>query len=95
MKTYRKSISIYNGNNQRYTLGIPTLSISKFGNKTAKKHFERNTGLKLVENWNRYIVKPKTFKQLYKVFATYNFTTTFYNNASDKNTLRLDFKLKN
>ncbi len=72
MKTYRKSISIYNGNNQRYTLGIPTLSISKFGNKTAKKHFERNTGLKLVENWNRYIVKPKTFKQQKLIYLLIN-----------------------
>lgn len=38
-----------------------------------------------------YYAKPKSFKQLYKVFTTYNFKTTFYDNASWHNTLKLSF----
>lgn len=89
---YTKTISVYNGNNQRYTLELPTLLIPKFGNDVAKKHFERNTGLKLNDGlYGYYKVKVRSFKQIYKVFATYNFKTTFYNNASNHNTLKLEW----
>jgi len=93
MKNYNKSVSIYNGNGQRYSLGVPKLFITnRFGNEAAKEHFEKNTGLKFKEYGTGYLAEPKTFKQLYKVFVTYDFVTTFYNNADFKNTLRLDFK---
>lgn len=88
---YKNTVSIFNGNNKRYTLGLPTLLIAKFGNDTAKKHFQRNTGLKLVDNAYGYKATPKSFKQIYKVFVTYNFKTTYYNNASMPNTLKLQF----
>lgn len=89
MTNYTKTISHLNGNKQKYTLDIPTLWIEKFGNDTAKKWFEKQTGLILTEYAGGYSAQPKTFKQLYKVFATYNWNTTFYNNASWKNTLKL------
>lgn len=88
-----KTISIFNGNNKRYTLGIPELMISKFGNETAKNHFIRNTGLKLVDKAGYYKAQPKTFKQLYKVFVTYNWKTTFYNNASHNNVIKLEHNI--
>ena len=90
-KDYSKTISHLNGNGQRYTLSVPRLFISKFGNEVAKKHFEKQTGLKLVEHWGGYYAHPKTFKQLYKAFATYNFKTTYFNNATWENTLKLEF----
>ena len=89
MAKYTGSVSVFNGNGKRYTLEVPTLLIAKFGNETAKKHFERNTGLKLKEMADCYTAKPKSFKQLYKVFVTYNWKTTFYNNAMYSNTLSL------
>jgi len=88
-KDYAHSITRLNGNNQPYTTGIPTLRIAKFGNDTAKLWFERNTGLKLTEKFGSYTAQPKTFKQLYKVFAVYNWKTRYFNNASSKNTLFL------
>ena len=86
---YKKSVSVFNGNGKRYTLGIPTLYIAQFGNDMARERFEKNTGLKLVKKFDYYETKPKSFKQLYKVFLTYNWQTTYYNNASFKNTLFL------
>lgn len=88
---YTKTITRLNGNGKRYTLSIPMLIIPKFGNEVAKKYFEKQTGLELVEYWTGYKTQPKTFKQLYKVFTTYNFKTTFYDNATYKNTLALTF----
>lgn len=89
MKNYNKTIMRYNGNGKKYTLDIPTLMIAKFGNEVAKAWFEKQTGLVLEETAGFYRAKPKTFKQLYKVFATYNMKTRFYNNASYENTLFL------
>ena len=87
---YKKTISVFNGNNERFTRNLPTIYLPKFGNEVAKKHFERNTGLKLSETYvGLYKVKPKSFKQIYKIFVTYNFKTTFYDNATEKNTLVL------
>lgn len=90
---YTKTITRYNGNGQKYSLGIPMLIIPKFGNETAKKNFEKQTGLVLTDYWIGYKAQPKTFKQLYKVFTTYNFKTTFYDNASHKNTLMLAWNM--
>lgn len=66
------------------------LMISKFGNEVAKKHFEKETGLQLRDMAGFYYAQPKTFKQLYKCFACYNWKTTYYDNASYKNTLKLE-----
>ena len=79
--TYTKTVSTYNGNGNRYTSPIPTLWIAKFGNETARKHFEKNTGLMLTEYMGGYKAQPKTFKQLYKAFITYNWKTTYFDNA--------------
>jgi hypothetical protein len=92
MKNYNKTTSTFNGNGKRIERGLPTLILPKFGNDVAKKHFIKNTGLKLEEKWSSYIAKPKSYKQLYKVFLTYNFTTTYFDNASFGNTLHLKFK---
>lgn len=87
---YTKTISHLNGNGKKYTLEIPTVMIlGGFGNEVAEKWFQKQTGLELKKGFNSITVKPKTFKQLYKIFATYNWKTTFYNNASYKNTLML------
>ena len=94
MKNYRKSISIYNGNNKRYTLAIPTVLLPQFGNEVAKNHFIKQTGLKLDNYAGRLRCYPKTFKQLYKIFVTYNYATTYYNNASWHNTLMLNYKIE-
>lgn len=88
---YSKTISRFNGNGNKYTLGIPQLLIKKFGNDGSKQYFIKQTGLKLKESAYGYTAQPKSFKQLYKVFTTYNWKTTFYDNASYKNTLMLDF----
>ncbi len=94
MKNYTKTISHLNGNKQKYTLEIPQLWIQKFGNEIAKEWFIKQTGLELKDYAGGYIAQPKTFKQLYKVFATYNWKTTFFNNASWKNTLKLQHNLE-
>lgn len=91
MKNYNKTVSIYNGNNNRYTLEVPKLRIPNFGNETAKNWFIKQTGLELVEKADHYEAQPRTFKQLYKVFVVYNWETTFYNNATYKNTLFLKY----
>lgn len=93
MKNYSKTIQRTNGNGQKYTSGIPMLVISKFGNDVARKRFENETGLQLRDMGNVYCAQPKTFKQLYKCFACYNWKTTYYNNASDKNTLKLEHNI--
>lgn len=92
---YGKTISHINGNGKRYTLPIPTLLIPKFGNDTAKENFEKQTGLLLQEKtWNgNYVAHPKSFKQIYKVFVTYNFKTTYYNNWDLENTLKLEWNM--
>jgi hypothetical protein len=92
---YDKTISTFNGNGKRYTSLIPRLLIAKFGNDIAKRHFEKNTGLLLTEHAGMYTTQPKTFKQLYKVFKTYNWKTTYYDNASIKNTLKLEHNINN
>ncbi len=92
MKNYNKTTSTFNGNGKRITKKLPVIIIPKFANDVAKKHFIKNTGLKLEEKWSSYIAKPRSYKQIYKIFLTYNFTTTYLDNADIKNTLHLSFK---
>ncbi len=91
---YNKTTSTFNGNGQRITKGVPSVVIPKFGNETAKNHFIKNTGLKLERCWSGgyYKAKPKSFKQLYKIFLTYNYQTTYFDNWDLKNTLVLNYK---
>jgi len=89
---YNKTLSLFNGNDKRYTVDVPCIIIlTKFSNDTAKAHFEKNTGLTLTPYSNGYKCQPKTFKQLTKIFVTYNFKTKYYNNYDYKNTLMLSF----
>jgi hypothetical protein len=88
-KDYAHTITRLNGNKRPYTTGIPKLCIAKFGNETAKEWFIKNTGLELKDKYGYYEAQPKTFKQIYKVFAVYNWKTRYFNNASSRNTLFL------
>lgn len=91
-KQYSRTISIYNGNGKRYTLTVPRLFIKEKLSTFILSYLKKQTGMSFEPYGNGYMAQPKTFKQLYKLFARYNFTTTFYDNASWKNVLSLELK---
>jgi len=83
-------LTLINGNNQPYTLGLPKIVIigEKY-NDVALQHIAENTGLHFTVGYNTMEAQPETSQQIVKLFMTYNFKTEFHNNWSDKNTLFL------
>lgn len=85
-----ETISLFNGNEQRYKQDMPTLTyLTEYINPVALKHIEKNTGLKFKKVGWGYTAKPKTSKQVLKLLLTYNFRTQYHNNATTKNTIFL------
>lgn len=84
-------LTLINGNNQPYTLGLPKIVIigEKY-NDVALQHIAENTGLHFaVGCFNTMEAQPEESQQIVRLFLTYNFKTEYHNNASDHNTLFL------
>lgn len=95
-KLYRdqaETITRINGNGQPYTLPLPELHIQVINglHELPLKHIEENTGLKFTPSSYGYTVQPLKASQIVTLFGTYNFSSTYYNNASISNALVLKF----
>ena len=67
----QETVTMYNGNKQRYTKPIPKLHILESMNSTAKAWIEKQTGLSLQEDgWKGYIMQPTSSKQIVKLFQS-------------------------
>ena len=86
----QETLTLINGNNQQYNLGLPHLVIlDKKWNDTALEHIYENTGLIFKEGNNRMEAQPQNSQQIVKLLLTYNFKTRYFNNWDYKNTLML------
>ena len=85
-----KTLTLINGNNQKYNLGLPRLIMLGYCNETALGHIAENTGLSFIKNqWNGYEAQPENSDQIAKLFMTYNFKTRYFNNWQYENTIVL------
>lgn len=84
-----ETLTLINGNNQKYNIGLPKIMI--LGNKwsdTVISHVYENTGLRFKGD---YVMEaqPETSEQIVKLLLTYNFKTQYHNNLTSRNTLYL------
>lgn len=85
-------LMLINGNGQKYNVKIPSIEIkSQSLSDVALSHILENTGLNFIRNYWNYQVQPETAEQITKLFLTYNFKTTYYNNSTHKNVIMLEF----
>jgi len=85
-----ETISLFNGNGQRYKQGLPKLFyITDNINDVALEHIRKNTGLKFKKGLWGYEAQPTTSKQIVKLLLTYDFKTEYHDNIDNKNTLFL------
>lgn len=85
-----ETISLFNGNEQRYKQEMPRLFICTSNiNDVALNHIKKNTGLNFVKGGWGYQATPKTSKQVLKLLLTYDFKTQYNDNVSIKNTILL------
>lgn len=88
MKDVEK-ITRINGNGTPYTMPLPKVFILGALNDVARAHIKENTGLEFVEVAWGWEVQPETSAEIAALFLTYNFSSTYYNNADHKNLLFL------
>ena len=90
-----ETLTLINGNNQQYNIGLPKVIILAKLNDVATEHIYKNTGLLFRESKTGMInsieAQPHSSEQIAKLFMTYNFKTRYYNNWDYKNTIVLKF----
>lgn len=85
-------ITMINGNGQEYKKKLPEILIlTDFINDGGLEWIEKNTGLKFIKGGWGYSVQPMESEQIVKLMLTYNFSSTYYNNATYKNVMHLKF----
>lgn len=85
----QETVTMYNGNKQRYTKPLPKIQILDNINDTARAWIKKNTGLDLKECHWGYEAQPTSSKQIAKLLLTYDFKTRYFDNWNYKNTLML------
>jgi len=84
-----ETLTMVNGNRQKYTVDLPKLVIlGDKWNDTALEHIYEETGL-LFKGEHNMEAQPHSSQQIAKLFLTYNFKTRYYNNWDAHNTLFL------
>lgn len=84
-----ETLTLINGNGQRYNKELPNLYIMGECNDAGLSHILENTGLVFTPYWNGYQAKPETSQQITKLLLTYNFKTQYNDNATIHNTILL------
>jgi hypothetical protein len=86
-------LTLINGNNQKYTVQLPKISIlTDYINDTALQHVFEETGLRFTKIYlHSYEAQPENSQQIVKLFLTWNLKTQYHNNAINHNTLFLKF----
>lgn len=82
-------LTLINGNNRPYKIGLPKLFMLGRINDVAMAHIHENTGLNFVEKTGGYEAQPENGNQIAALLMTYNFKTRYYNNIDTKNTIFL------
>jgi hypothetical protein len=85
----KNTLTLINGNQRPYKIGLPKLFILGKMNDVALAHVHENTGLSFVANHNGLEAQPENGNQIAALLLTYDFKTRYYNNASVRNTLFL------
>ena len=85
-----ETLTLINGNKQRYQIELPKLVYLGKMNDVALKYITENTGLIFTPGpWNTLEAQPTESQQIVALLLTYNFKTKYYNNLNHKNTLML------
>lgn len=87
-----KTLTLINGNNQPYVIGLPKIVIltgEEKWNEVAIAHVLENTHLHFAPCCGGMEAQPIDSDQIVKLFLTYNFKTQYHNNNTSKNTLYL------
>jgi hypothetical protein len=87
------TITLLNGNKQKYTIGLPKLRImSSFINEGALEWIWEQTRLRFEKTQlKQYIAQPTSLEQIVKLFIMYNFQSVYFNNLDIHNELLLYF----
>lgn len=85
-----QTLTLINGNKQKYAVGLPRLHIiADHFNAVAIEHVKENTGLSFQRITGGWEAQPETAEQIVKLFLTYNYKTQYHDNGDTKNTLYL------